>query len=279
MTGLKSTGRTALIFSMGLIPPIAVIAMVLLLAARTLPAFHEIEIRVMTSAVWAPETGAFGVTPLLVGTLFCATLSTILCVLIGVPAAVRLAFFAPAFESKLTILVLTVLSSLPSVLVGLMCLELITQYFGLSVASGVVALFLMTWPSFTILFFARLRQDGSHIVEAARALGIPEHKAVYRLVLLKLRGDLTLATTFTLGKAAGEAMAVSFVIGNVPHTGFLPTLFEGAHTLTTMVLKNHGAASGEHLGMVYVAILILGALIVCINALGAILASKLMKNR
>ena len=171
MTGLKSTGRTALIFGMGLIPPIAVVAMVLLLAARTLPAFHGIEIGAMMSAVWAPEAGAFGVMPLLVGTLFCATLSTIICVLIGVPAAVRLAFFATAAESKLTILVLTVLSSLPSVLVGLMCLELITQYFGLSVASGVVALFLMTWPSFTILFFARLRQDGSHIVDAARALG------------------------------------------------------------------------------------------------------------
>lgn len=279
MKNFKLSGRTALIFGVGLIPPVAVISLVLLLAARTQPAFQEIEISSMMSTVWAPEADAFGIMPLVTGTLFCATLSTVLCILIGVPAAVRLAFFASASESRMNVLVLTVLSSLPSVLVGLMCLELISRYFGLSVASGVVALFLMTWPSFTLLFYARLRQQGSHMVDAAKALGIPERKAVYRLVLLKIRGDLTLATTFTLGKAAGEAMAISFVIGNVPHTGFFPDLLEAAHTLTTMVLKSHGAASDEQLGMVYVAILVLGALIICVNALGTLLASKLITNR
>lgn len=279
MAAFKPTWRTVLVFGTGLIPPITVIALVLLLAARSLPAFQNVAMSTMLSPIWAPDAGAFGILPLVIGTLFCASLSTVMCVLLGVPAAVRLAFFASASESRMSVLVLTVLSSLPSVLVGLMCLELVARYIGLSVASGVTALFLMTWPSFTLLLYARLRQQGVQIVDAARALGIPEHKAVYRLVLQKIRGDLTLAITFTLGKAAGEAMAVSFVIGNVPHTGFLPALFKGAHTLTTMVLKNHGAASGEHLSMVYVAILSLGVLIVSMNALGALLASKLMKNR
>jgi len=279
MFDLKPTWRMVLVFSVGLVPPVTVIALVLLLAVRAVPAFQSVEIGTMLSAWWAPETGAFGVLPLLVGTVFCAFLSTIACVLVGVPGAVSLAFFASTLERRVSILVLTVLASLPSVLVGLFCLELVARYIGLSVASGVIALFLMTWPSFTLVLYARLRQQGGQIVDAARALGIPERKAVYRLVLQKIRGDLTLAATFTLGKGAGEAMAVSFVIGNIPHTGFLPALFEGAHTLTTMVLKNHGAASGEHLGMVYVAILILGALIVFMNALGAFLASELMKNR
>ncbi|MEM6945493.1 MAG: ABC transporter permease subunit, partial [Pseudomonadota bacterium] len=224
---------------------------------------------------WRPVEGLFGLGPLVLASLGLAVVATALSVLLGLPAAVRLALLAGVREARIGSGTLTLLAGLPSVIVGLAGLFLLVPVTGFSALSAILTLTLMTWPVYTLLLYTTLTQVVAEKVAAAEALGIPPRTAAYRIGLAEIRAAHVRILALVLGKAVGEATAVSLVGGNLAQTGWALDPLAAVHTLTTMVLKDHGAAAGDHLAAVYVAALCLGGAILTINLVGAVLARRL----
>jgi phosphate transport system permease protein len=232
-------------------------------------------------AQWKPPAGRFGMVGLVLASLVLACGAAMLSVLVGTPAAVRLAFFAGHTEASVARAALGLMAGLPSIIVGLVGLAWVTPFTGYTLIAGLGTLFLMIFPTYVLLAAAALEQEAAQRRPTCRALGLTDRDFAYRVALRAVLPALVAAGALALGKGLGEATAVSLVIGNVTgHAGdtALPGLFSPASTLTSVILKDHGGATGLHRGALFVAALWLAVLVVVIHAAGALIAARLRRR-
>lgn len=226
---------------------------------------------------WHPAAGHYGMLGLVVASLVLALLATTLSIVVGTPAAVRLAMFAGEAEARWASGALGLMAGLPSIIVGLVGLSWVTPWTGYTLLAGVGTLFLMIFPTYVLLAAAALAQEADQRRMTCRALGLTDRQFAYRVALRAVLPALVTAAALALGKGLGEATAVSLVIGNVSGET-LPGLFEPASTLTSVILKDHGGATGLHRAALFTAALCLTALVLAIHAGGAALAALLRRR-
>jgi phosphate transport system permease protein len=233
------------------------------------------------SASWKPPAGQYGMVGLVLSSLVLACGAAVLSVLVGTPAAVRLALFAGPAEARVARAALGLMAGLPSIIVGLVGLAWVTPITGYTLIAGLGTLFLMIFPTYVLLAAAALELEAAQRRPTCRALGLTDRDFAYRVALRAVLPALAAAGALALGKGLGEATAVSLVIGNVTgHSGgtALPGLFEPASTLTSVILKDHGGATGLHRGALFAAALWLAVLVVAIHAAGSWLAELLRRR-
>jgi phosphate transport system permease protein len=192
---------------------------------------------------WAPHAGNFGVWPLVAGTVAAALLALALALPVGLAAAVYLALYAGAATRRACDVVIGLLGSVPSVVIGLWGMTWVVPRFGNSLASAALVLAVMITPTFALLAGAALRQVPAKLVETARALPVGE-AAVARVLLGHARRGVLAAALLATSRAIGEAVAISMVAGNVP--GWPARLAQPISTLTTTLIVDYDGASGVH---------------------------------
>lgn len=273
----RSTATVISLALIGAVAPLAVAAMLVFLGAEGASFFATRSFTDLLGSEWRPVDALFGVTPLVTATLTMAVLAGAVSILIGTPAAIRLIYFAPPCERAICEGALTIMAGLPSIIVGLVGLAWLTPVFGFSVISGVLALVVMACPTYTLLVAAALRQKGDALAPTCRALGLTERHMACGPALRAASPSMVVAATLATGKASGEATAISLVIGDVSSRPW-PGLFEPASAISTAILKDHGAAAGEHHTALYAAAICLAVIILLINACGALIALYLQKR-
>jgi len=256
----------------GSFAPFIILAMLWFIGGETVEFFEHNSWRELLAFTWQPFAETYGVLPLVAATIALAGIATGFAILIGTPAAIALVFFAGKRERMICETALSVMAGLPSVIVGLAGLFLLVPTLGLTMISGSLTLFVMTFPVYTLLAVGALRQEGARLWPTGQALGYTKRQFAYRILCRAVSPTLISSATLSFGKAAGEATAVSLVIGN-KSPGLMLELLGPTQTLTTAILSDHSAASGSHLSALYVAAFVLSALILLINLAGAGLAS------
>ena len=236
----------------------------------------------ITSLDWDPTSEAFGALPFIVGTLLSAGLALALALPVGLGAAIFLGEMAPRARRILR-LPIELLAAIPSVVYGLWGLfylapllrdpvEPILAKSGLPflggpalgvgfLAAGLV-LAIMVLPTIVSLSLELLAAVPASQREGYYALGATRSEVLLRGVLPFARTGLLGATVLALGRALGETMAVTLVIGNSPD---LPrSLFATGATLASVLANEfteavsdlHQAALAE-LGLVLLALTLL----------------------
>jgi phosphate transport system permease protein len=277
---------------------ITVVALLLLvrMTQNGAKAFVEFGPGFVWNTTWNPVTQVFGVLPAIYGTLVTSAVALVLAVPVGIGAAIFLVELAPRRVGEPVSFLIEILAAVPSVIIGLWGLFVIVPIvrqveselghalgfipllsgpaFGIGVLSAGVLLAIMILPIMTAVSRDVLRAvPGSHR-EAMLALGATQWEVIRRVVLPAGRSGIIGAIMLALGRALGETLAVSMVIGNV--YGISPSLFAPATTLASLIATQFREAdTALYLSALTAAGVVLFAITIVVNILARLLIWRL----
>jgi phosphate ABC transporter permease protein PstC len=250
---------------------------------------HQGVLSFVFSNDWNPSREIFGGWPLVAGTLITSAIALV----VGVPVAVASALFVTELSPRplrapLTALV-ELLAAVPSVVYGLWgifvvipALKPIEQwvadsfsflpFVGRSVAgpnyfvAGLI-LAIMILPIVSAISREVIATVPADLKEASLALGATRWEMIRMAILPHARAGIVGASMLGLGRAIGETIAVTLVIGNAPTIG--SQIFDQGYTLAAVIANEFGEAANDklHSGALIAAGLVLFVLTLVINAL------------
>ncbi len=281
--------------------PALVCVLAVLIARAALPALAADSGVSVIGRTWDVGRGQFGLLPALVGTLTTSFFALCIAAPLGLGAAVVAAELAPRPLRAPLAFLLDLLAAIPSVVYGLWALAVVVPLlrtrvmpaladafpnaalvagpqYGPSMLAAVLVLAIMILPYISavarevLLAVPRTQRD------AALALGATRWEMIRDAVLPYARTGLIGGVMLGLGRALGETMAVTMVIGN-RHT--LPTsLFEPGYTLSSLLANEFGEASAEgHVSALMAAACLLLGVTLLVNGLAQWLVWRTQHGR
>jgi phosphate transport system permease protein len=274
-------------------------ALLLLVAAllasilvQSSPAFRELGLGFVVGSSWNPVTEVFGALPAIYGTLVSSLLGLLIAVPIGLGAAIYLVELAPHWLARPLSLLVELLAAIPSVIIGLWALFVLVPVvekaeIGLGAALGYLPLFsgpplgigmlsaglvlaIMVLPIVTAVIRDVLQAVPNNQREAMLAVGGTRWETITRAVLPYGQSGIIGAIVLGLGRALGETMAVTMVIGNTYQIS--TSLFAPATTLASLVASQFREADSEiYRSSLIAAGVVLFAIAVAVNALARLL--------
>ena len=275
------------------------------LAEGSIPIFQEEGFNFITGTDWNAVEGreSFGALPYIIGTLVSSTIA----MAIAVPISVRIAIFiTEMMKNKIgTVLsfIVELLAAVPSIIYGLWGLFVfrfwIRDYveeplhntfggfplfaqapFGLDVFTAGIILAIMIIPIITAVSREVIKAIPHSQKEAAYALGATRWEMVKTAILPSSKTGLMGATFLGLGRAIGETMLVTLVIGNAIGLAAIPTsLFSQSQTLSSIIANEFNEASNDlHLSALIGLGLVLFVITIFINVAAIYIISKVSKS-
>jgi len=236
------------------------------LVQRSDLSWHAFGFKFFAGSEWDPVNEHFGALPFVYGTL----VSSLLALVIAVPLAVGVAVFTTemcpkAFRGPLSFFV-ELLAAIPSVIYGLWAIfvlvPILSQYvhpvlsktlgwtplfegpfFGYSMLAAGIILAIMIIPIVSSITREVLMVVPQHQREAALALGATRWEMIRIAVLRNARAGIVGAIILGLGRALGETMAVTMVIGNRPEIA--RSLFAPGYTMASVLANEFSEATGD----------------------------------
>lgn len=239
------------------------VALVGVLTYHAAQAWRHEGLGFITGTTWDPVAEEFGAWPFLFGTLFTSAIAMTLAVPVGIAVALFLTELAPAWlRSPLGVLV-ELLAGVPSIVFGMWGIFVLAPLLrdpvepwlkehlgfiplfqgppiGLGFLLAGIVLAIMVLPTVTSIARDALLSVPRLEREAAYALGATRWE-VARAALRSARGGLFAAGTLGLGRALGETIAVTLVIGNVPTLKL--QLFQPGQTIASTLATQVNEAS------------------------------------
>jgi phosphate transport system permease protein len=258
------------------------------LGVGSAPAIHAFGFDFITSSQWDPVAERFGALPLIFGTLLSSLIALLIAVPLSLGVAVFLTEFAPLKLREPVAFVIGLLAAIPSVVYGLwgifVMIPLMRQsvypllertlgflpffqgpIYGPSMLSAGIILAIMVMPYIMSVAREVLEAVPNSQREAALALGATRWEAVRTAVLPYARSGIIGAVILGLGRALGETMAVTMLIGN--RHDIAASLFAPGYTMAAAIANEFSEAVGDlHLSaLAYVALLLFGVTVI-VNA-------------
>ena len=275
--------------------PISLVVIVVMLFQQALPAVRRFGLGFLTGIDWNPVTDSFGALPAIFGTVSTAFLSLALALPVGIAVAVVLAEQGRTTIRGVIGTGIELLAAIPSVVYGIWALYVLAPwsyqhlevpisdhlgFIGWLSMPGVRSLFnaslvlaVMILPTLTAISRDVIRAVPRGLKENAIALGATWWETTWRVVLPSARAGIFGATILALGRALGETIAVTMVIGNryeIPHS-----IFQPAYTLASVIANEFNEATGT----LYPAALIeLGLVLILVTFLVNIVALFLVRS-
>lgn len=242
--------------------------MVFKLIQGSLPALDRFGLGFVIGVDWNPVTGreAFGVLPYILGTLVTSAIALVIGVPISLGIAVFLAEMAPSVIRTPLSYIIELLAAVPSVIYGLWGLFVfrfwvrdfietpLSTYlgfipafqgtpFGLDILTAGIILAIMIIPTVSSVSREVMMAVPNSQREAAYSIGATRWEVIRIGVLSYARSGLFGATILGLGRAVGETMAVTMVIGNTIGAAALPTsLLKGGQTMASLIANEFNEA-------------------------------------
>ncbi|MBS1661961.1 MAG: phosphate ABC transporter permease subunit PstC [Bacteroidetes bacterium] len=231
---------------MGLIMVILVLGILLTLIVQSLPSVKALGPKYLWSKVWDPVQDIYGAWPFLLGTL----LSSFLALFISIPFSIAIAIFLGEYHPKgwlPNFLKNTVelIAAVPSVIYGFWGLAVLVPIvrsfesaigvdpIGVGIFSSSLILAVMIIPYAASLGRSMINMVPSHLKEAAYGLGATRWEVIRSVVLPYTKSGLFAGILLSLGRALGETMAVTMVIGN---TSLIPkNIFAPGNTMASVI--------------------------------------------
>jgi phosphate transport system permease protein len=275
--------------------PALLVLVVLTLALQALPAIQHYGLGFVTGIDWNPVTESFGALPAIFGTVATSFLALALAIPVGVAVAVVLA--EPGHTTIRGVLGTGVelLAAIPSVVYGIWALYVLgpwsyehievpiadhATFIGWLQTPAVRGLFnaalvlaVMILPTLTAISRDVIKAVPRGMKENAVALGATWWETNWKVILPSARAGIFGATILALGRALGETIAVTMIIGNqyaIPHS-----IFQPAYTLASVIANEFTEATGT----LYPAALVeLGLVLIVVTLTVNVLALLLVRS-
>ncbi|MDP2931697.1 MAG: phosphate ABC transporter permease subunit PstC [Chloroflexota bacterium] len=273
------------------------LGLVVVLTIDAMPAIRRFGLAFLSSSTWDPVREAFGALPAIYGTLLSSAIGLIIAVPISLGAAIFLVELAPSWLKGPASLVIEMLAAIPSVIIGLWGLFVLVPFvrspieswlgsklgflplfqgppFGVGFLAAGIILAIMVIPIITAVSRDAMRAVPNEQREAMFALGATRWETIRQAVLPYCRSGLVGAIILGLGRALGETMAVTMVIGN--SYALTASLFSPGATIASKIASEFSEASGGvFIGSLVELALILFAVTLLVNVAARLLVWRM----
>jgi len=261
--------------------------LVLTLIIRSMPLISVTPLENLFGAQWNPNSGFFGLSPFIMGSLWVTLLAMVIAVPISVGSAVALSEYIPNHFRQWLRPLVELLAGIPSVVYGLWGVLVIVPFVkslaiafkadqrtGYSILSASIVLALMVTPFMIALMEEVFRATSRGTRYAALALGATKWEVVKDVLFRQSYRSLIATIALGSARALGETLAVLMVVGNVAK--FPHSLFSPAYPLTALFANNFGEMMSVPL---YDSALMTSALILLVMILAFNFGSKFVIRR
>jgi phosphate transport system permease protein len=213
---------------------------------RAWPVLDRMGLDFFTTARWSVPTDTYGALGFIYGTLYTAAIAIAIAVPISFGVALFVTQVAPPWLKKPLVYTLDLLAVVPSVVFGLWGLLVLAPALGLqaSYATAGIILAIMITPIITSLSREVIETTPTTDKEAALALGATRWEMISATVWPHSKGGLVGAVMLGLGRAMGETIAATLVIGNTVHITANP--FAPGYSMPTVIANEFGEAEPLH---------------------------------
>ena len=271
---------------------LAVVSITLYMIISGTPAILKVGLKeILFSTEWMPTAAEpkFGILWVILTSIVGTTLAILLGVPIGVLTAVFLAEVAPKPLAAIVKPAVELLAGIPSVIYGLLGIYLLnplmyqlerlifrgstTHQFtgGANLLSAVIVLAIMILPTVTNISETSIRAVPAGIKSSSLALGASHVQTIFRSILPAAKSGIVTAIVLGVGRAIGEAMAITLVSGSSVN---VPLPFNSVRFLTTAIVSEMGYSSGLHRQVLFTIGLVLFVFIMIIN----VVLNKILKK-
>lgn len=202
-------------------------------------------------STWDPESGQYGVLPMIVGSLGITALALLMAVPLSLLCAIFMAEVAPQRMRKILKPVIETLAGIPSVVYGFFGLIVLVPFMrvqfggtGFSMLTASVILTVMILPTIVSVSEDALRSVPSEYKEASLALGATHWQTIKNVLFPAAIPGVITAIILGMGRAIGETLAVIMVAGNVAQ--FPTSIMDPVRALTSNIALEMGYATGLH---------------------------------
>ena len=280
--------------------PLLLVALVSELVASAWPAIRRFGLPFLWTSVWDPVAGVFGAAPMIFGTLASSLIALLLAVPLALGVAIFLTEFAPAWLRQPVAFLVELLAAIPSVVYGLWGIFVLIPFLRAYVVPPLRAALGWT-PFFDGVFYGNSLLAGGMILpimivpyiaavsrevllavppsqrEAAFGMGATRWEAVWTAVVPYGRAGLIGAVILGLGRALGETMAVTMLIGNRHDIGL--SVLQPAYTMAAAIANEFSEATTDlYLSALFEVGLVLFVITVVVNAAARLLIWRVARG-
>jgi phosphate transport system permease protein len=248
----------------------ALAGVVISLAVGGWPAFHHFGFGFFTSSEWNPVTEVYGAAGPIVGTLITSFVALIVALPLALGVAIFLVEFCPRSFSRPIAIAVELLAGIPSIVYGMWGLFVFAPWFaehvqlplimsaepgswqeklfsgipnGANILTASIILAIMILPYMSAVFRELFLSVPPQVREAAYGLGCTPFEVIKSVIIPYVRRGAIGVVMLGLGRALGETMAVTFIIGN-SHT-FPDSVFASGSTIASTIANEFTEATGE----------------------------------
>ena len=285
------------VFGLILIGIVCAIGMVL--TVESMPSIRRFGWNFWRTGLWDPVAGEFGALPFIWGTLYSSGLALVLATPVALGIAIFISELSPAALRQPLVFLTELLAAIPSIVYGLWGIFVLvpavrsfesampealrgTPFFsgpplGLGMLSAGLVLAVMVVPFISSVSREVLKSVPVAQREGAYALGATRFEAI-RAVLFYARTGIIGAIMLGFGRALGETMAVTMVIGNNPSVSL--SLFAPQYTMAAVIANEFTEAAEElYLSALVEIGLVLFAITLLVNTLSRVLLWSMNRSR
>ncbi|HEY4162134.1 MAG TPA: phosphate ABC transporter permease subunit PstC [Dongiaceae bacterium] len=270
------------------------------LVQGSIPALKAFGLPFLTSESWNPVTEKFGAVAPVYGTILTSAIALLIAVPIGLGIAIFLTELCPAWAARPIAIAIELLAGIPSIIYGIWGLFVLAPFlqrtfqpamislfhdvpvlnrlfagppYGIGVFTAAIVLSIMILPFITSVTRDVFETVPHVLKEAAYGLGCTTWEVVRRIVVPHTRAGVMGAVMLALGRALGETMAVTFVIGNAHRIA--ASLLAPGTTISATIANEFTEATGD----LYTSALIALGLILFVVTFIVLAVARVMLHR
>lgn len=298
-SGEANTGDRAfrlLTASVAALVVVTLLAIAVTVGKDAWPSLQRFGLQFVTEQRWDPVHEIFGALPFVYGTLVSSLVALIIAVPLALGAAITLAELAPRAVRETLGFLIELLAAVPSVVYGLWGIFVLAPWLrdvgqptlgamlgflpifsgaqrGFGMLAGGLILAVMILPTIASVSREVLLAVPDTLREGALALGATRWETIRRVVMPYARSGIVGAIILGLGRALGETMAVTMVIGNRPEIA--ASLFAPAYTMASVLANEFSEATGKlHVSALTAVAFLLLAITLLLNVIARVLVAR-----
>jgi phosphate transport system permease protein len=265
---------------------VLVLGLFLTLLVESIPSIQHLGIGYLWGKTWDPVSNIYGAYPFLIGTL----LTSFLALIISIPFSMAIAIFLGEYQptgalSAFLKNIIELIAAVPSVIYGFWGLIVLVPLvrsleskigvlpYGIGIFTASIILAIMIIPYAASLGREMISMVPAQLKEGAYSLGATRYEVIKAVIIPYTRSGLFAGILLSLGRALGETMAVTMVIGN---SSIIPTsIFAPGNTMASVIANEFTEADRS----LYLSALIeLGLLLFLVTVVINIIGKRIIKG-
>lgn len=235
------------------------------LLIQSIPVFREMGLRAVFGTgepLWSTGQNVYSLAPMIWGTLITTFIAMVIAAPLGVAGALFISEIAPRWAREIMKPAVEMLAGVPSIVYGFIGFVILNQYmmqeldlptFGSLFVVGIV-IGVMSLPTVVSVAEDAIASIPGSMKDGSLALGATDWQTTKSVTFPAAFSGISAAVLLGVGRAVGETMAATVILGNLPRfPDPLLDVFGNTITLTSLIASQYGVASGMQLSALFAA--------------------------